>query len=641
MFPPRAPLENEQPHSANSKELQKLLLGYLEDEVKGGPENEDDGDEPFYRHGARLEPKRSPFRERVGEEHHAAGRLEAMTKREDELRGFAPTAFRERVHERLVNGAEDRKRKILTSALVKKMDEEEEEEEEEDRRDMDRGKERLNDESTEDEYLGILRSMWDKYRKENPDVIDIEDISEGDVGEILNYLGENGLLDDENVESIKEDARKKRYDGSYDFLTHNAAMGSWGIDGHQFRKRWNQRLDGDENQKGSFLYSLKFVSPAVNREAIESLKDDDGLDMPDERDEDILRLSSGLNRREPNIWFPTFERGEAPEELLGNPSEEEYQRLVLAQQNDHSAGLSRKQLASLVQPNYSGREVFPTPEKKYLYDTAIMKKRYPVTKRSSNFYTSPPLLHRKNFAFMDNSETRKKKDTVATTDPKVARELNQIFSSPTTTDRSHSETHPNESAHGKESSYKTAVDTEHVATTHAPVSPNITVVSEVRDSNTTYHHDHQHRSGSEEEIVEQPATMSQAGTPLEIKKKSINWSEYFGIDRRRKKTGPNGSGNDSKATPNNHPIDDEWLLNQYYKTFVTSTNPGKKRSTMHGHEHMQSKKAVLEQPFDTRVFDNDIFARTAQREASKKSSQPGSSGNIEWTVQFCPILNYD
>ncbi|PNF33138.1 hypothetical protein B7P43_G14517 [Cryptotermes secundus] len=494
----------------------------------------------------------------------------------------------------------------------------------------------MKDENSEEEYLAILRSVWDKYRKNNPDMIDIEDISEGDVDEILNYLGDNTYLDNEDVKGIKEEARKRQYSRGYDFLTHNALMGGWGVGGHQFKKRWNQRLDGDENQKGSFLYSLKFVSPAANREAIESLKDDDGLDLLDERDEDILRPSSQLNIREPDPWYQELESGEAPEELSSNSNEDEYQRLALAQQSDHQAGLSKKRLVSLAQPNYNVRgifpftEVFPAPEKKYLYDTAIMKKRYPVTKRSSNFYTSPPLLHHKKFALMDNSEKRKKKNAVVTTDPKVARELDQIFSSPTASDQSQSKEHLKESAHSEKSSDKILVDTEHVATTHTPVVTNSSTVAELKQ-NTTDHHEQQHGPGSEERMIEQPVTMSRAEPPLDIKKKSINWSDYFGIDRRRKKTGPNGDRNDSKATSSDHPLDNEWLLNRYYKTFATFTNPSKKLPTTHSHEHIQSKKAILEQPFDTRVFDTDIFTRTAQGETSKKSNQLENSEQSEET----------
>ena len=524
--------------------MEKMLVEYLEDEAEG------EEPELYYR-------KRSAFRERADEERR---RLEGFKKRD-----FRPSPFRERTHSSLVDDVEDTKRKILADALVRKMEEEEEEE----RRDRERG--RIDDdEDGEEEYLDVLRNVWDKFRKDNPNIIDIEDISEGDVGEILNYLGNTGLLDDDDVEGIKEEASKR----NYDFNTHNVAMGGFG--GHGFKKRWNQRLDGDENQKGNFLYSLKFVAPAINQEAIESLKDDDDLDLPDERDEDVLRLTSNV-RREPDPWFPAFERV-SPEDLV-NPSEEEYQRLLEAQAERQ--GPSRKRISSLRSHHMRSSlpDVFFAPEKKYLYDTAIMKKRYPVTKRSSNFYTSPPLLHHKNFAFVDSTESRKKKDA-AGTDPKVARELNQIFSSPTAGDHSKDAANP-------------TTDVAQVATTHSPsitVSTTTPKLKENSTDNTTA----KHKAGSEE----QPVTMSRSQAPLGIKKKSINWSEYFGIDRRRKKTGSTSS----------NPVNDEWLLNQYYKTFA---NP--------------HKATALQQPFDTRVFHTDSFARTGQHDV-KKSVQAASSG---------------
>lgn len=46
--------------------------------------------------------------------------------------------------------------------------------------------------------------------------------------------------------------------------------------------------------------------------------------------------------------------------------------------------------------------------------------------------------------------------------------------------------------------------------------------------------------------------------PIDVKKKSIDWSQYFGIDRRRKKAS-------LLARPGTQEQDDEWLLQKYYK----------------------------------------------------------------------------
>lgn len=46
--------------------------------------------------------------------------------------------------------------------------------------------------------------------------------------------------------------------------------------------------------------------------------------------------------------------------------------------------------------------------------------------------------------------------------------------------------------------------------------------------------------------------------PIDVRKKSVDWSQYFGIDRRRKKTS-------LLARPGTQDQDDEWLLQKYYK----------------------------------------------------------------------------
>lgn len=49
--------------------------------------------------------------------------------------------------------------------------------------------------------------------------------------------------------------------------------------------------------------------------------------------------------------------------------------------------------------------------------------------------------------------------------------------------------------------------------------------------------------------------------PIEVKKKSIDWSNYFGIDRRKKKSVYYGR-------PNTRDQDEEYLLQQYYEVRV-------------------------------------------------------------------------
>lgn len=46
--------------------------------------------------------------------------------------------------------------------------------------------------------------------------------------------------------------------------------------------------------------------------------------------------------------------------------------------------------------------------------------------------------------------------------------------------------------------------------------------------------------------------------PIEVKKKSVDWSQYFGIDRRKKKSV-------YMARPGTQDQDDEYLLQKYYE----------------------------------------------------------------------------
>lgn len=50
------------------------------------------------------------------------------------------------------------------------------------------------------------------------------------------------------------------------------------------------------------------------------------------------------------------------------------------------------------------------------------------------------------------------------------------------------------------------------------------------------------------------------GKDIEVKKKSTDWSQYFGIDRRKKKT-------TFLARPGTQDQDDEWMLQRYYEVY--------------------------------------------------------------------------
>ena len=125
------------------------------------------------------------------------------------------------------------------------------------------------------------------------------------------------------------------------------------------------------------------------------------------------------------------------------------------------------------------------------------QKRYPITKRSPTVLSSNAVSHR------HKKNTPEKQQT----DPKVAAELNNIFSSPQKVDKNH---------------------TEATTTTTAP--------------NTTQTPGQKEQTGINSSLK-----------PVDVKKKSINWSDYFGIDRRKKSA-------DSE-------FNNEWLARKYLEKY--------------------------------------------------------------------------
>lgn len=295
----------------------------------------------------------------------------------------------------------------------------------------------------------------------------------------------------------KED-KKRQYGGSYemgyDFFNSPLA----------WAKRNRQRIDdGHKHGSDNFIHALKFLPG--NRETLEAIRDDDEPD--DDRDADVTTLLM---------------------DQKGSP--------YRIEKSAHRKRLWRD----------------GSFDERYPY-TAVVK-RYPITKRS---YTSPAVMYHKQ----SNIVQRKKKNAEnsnpnsnneGSTDPKVAQELNNIFSP---SDQK-SEKDKRQSSFSNSSS-ETTTSTAHITKNQTSGESNKTLKThnkstEVGDKG----HDHSHgmhvhnkRSGQKEE-----STMSGLHKPLEISKKSVNWSEYFGIDRRRKKSLSNS-------------INDEWLLNQYLKAY--------------------------------------------------------------------------
>lgn len=173
--------------------------------------------------------------------------------------------------------------------------------------------------------------------------------------------------------------------------------------------------------------------------------------------------------------------------------------------------------------------VYFTDGDQKLENTAVFAhhKRFPVSKRSSNS------LRKRS---PTDDETNNKSKSPKKTDPKVEKELSSIFG-------------------GSSNNKQTKNINNNNNSNNKPKS----------DKNKK-------KKTSTKEIALPPVFISKS-EPLEIKKKSIDWSDYFGLDRRKK--------SDSNE------LDKEWLMERYHKAISMTSKRSSDYPLQHFHNHDQ------------------------------------------------------
>ncbi|XP_036142894.1 uncharacterized protein LOC105829650 isoform X1 [Monomorium pharaonis] len=201
-----------------------------------------------------------------------------------------------------------------------------------------------------------------------------------------------------------------------------------------------------------------------------------------------------------------------------------------------------------------------------------LTKRYPVAKRSPK-------------------PTQAK---LKTTDPKVAQDLGALFGPPDSHNHTHKSDHDH--VHNKQEPENKSHDHKH--------EPSQT-------------HDHEHEHGGHEGKSEAPpkvtpsspkgqkenATKTAASSKfIQVRKKNVDWSQYFGIDRRRKKaTFTAGQGTQNQ--------DDEWMLQRYYENMAENLKPK---------EEENERKDKLEQMDSKLKYIKDLIVEEAMRYAASE-----------------------
>ncbi|CAH2102167.1 unnamed protein product [Euphydryas editha] len=207
-------------------------------------------------------------------------------------------------------------------------------------------------------------------------------------------------------------------------------------------------------------------------------------------------------------------------------------------------------------------------EDQYAYET--IEKRFPVTKRSSGSYNYS--IQKKRFAPDQNKHDTKTFRNSAGTDPKIIRDLSKIFGnsennfikSPVKRNTDSVETnhdtkppilitHQNYTEHNQTMTvHDDHSNEDHGSHIHPPGV--FGKEDHVRDNHGLSHNpDHKHNYDQDQQPQGNDKPTEK---PIKIKKKSIDWSDYFGIDKRFKK---------SVSFINN--LNEDRLKKQYFDTF--------------------------------------------------------------------------
>lgn len=137
---------------------------------------------------------------------------------------------------------------------------------------------------------------------------------------------------------------------------------------------------------------------------------------------------------------------------------------------------------------------------------------------------------------------------------KVAQDLGALFGTQSTDAHNHTHKSDHDHEHEHDHEHNHEYDHEH---------------DHVHDHE--HEHDHGHESTSETPPKMTPSpkdqkenTTKQAKSKfVQVRKKSVDWSQYFGIDRRKKKaTFTAGQGTQNQ--------DDEWMLQRYYEVYIAN-----------------------------------------------------------------------
>ena len=393
------------------------------------------------------------------------------------------------------------------------------------------------------EYLQMLKNLWSKYRQSRDDEFSLENLTDDQLKEMLSSLYDRDLSDDQryvndfdNIKLKQIESVPLRYRKNYRvFESLKDRRKRYPIVGEEIYNKKNlrnQHMNPYENpSKINYPYSLKYVYPDLNRDIVESMKEAGsevlGGDEKDRRN--VIRiLNNAINHPK------YYEEEEAP-------------YWSSDEQNSYEDGVW------LPGPVYSD-DWYDNPERN--------EKRIEGTVKHFKPHNGIH-LNSKRFPVKRSPSVRVRKEVQ---NEKVSKELKGIFGTSTVPPKKGSEKKPTEivkkqnqtaALTGKKKESKKVIrsadgyDKERVL----PVRQNEEISNIFESDKRT------------------------------IDKKSIDWSQYFGIDKRSKQN---------------------WLQNDYLKRaeshFLTPKNKRLSLDRSKSNFLNEYHQSEYEMPFDTRRF---------------------------------------
>ncbi|XP_028169842.1 uncharacterized protein LOC114359589 [Ostrinia furnacalis] len=223
---------------------------------------------------------------------------------------------------------------------------------------------------------------------------------------------------------------------------------------------------------------------------------------------------------------PDYDSGRKHGDILNDPTYNAYEV------NDDDKDDLREEYAIAFQPLDDENFSEIGDDDQYSYDN--VEKRFPVSKRSSGPYNFG--MQKKRFALDQNKhQTTKTFRSSSGTDPRIIKDLSKIFGgadieiikTPVKRSSDHEES-PHETKPPKVAvlSHKNLTHENNTSITdddsHEHHGHNVHHPGMIgKEKDIDHDHEHEHEHGESER-------------PINIKKKSIDWSDYFGIDKRSK-----------------------------------------------------------------------------------------------------------